>query len=81
MPSLAGIQGVAFHDMRHAFASRMIARGVEPMTLATVMGHEDIRETLQTYAHLWDREKADEVVRRAMTPRHRPPLRRFWTQD
>jgi integrase len=24
----AGIEGVSFHDLRHAFASRMIARGI-----------------------------------------------------
>jgi integrase len=63
----AGIEKVTFHDMRHAFASRMIARGIEPVTLAKLMGHEDIRETLNTYADLWDRVRTDEAVRQAMT--------------
>jgi integrase len=63
----AGIDGVTFHDMRHAFASRMIARGIEPVTLAKLMGHEDIRETLNTYSHLWDRVRTDDVVREAMS--------------
>jgi integrase len=62
----AGIEDVTFHDMRHAFASRMIARGIEPVTLAKLMGHEDIRETLNTYSHLWDRVRTDEAVREAM---------------
>ena len=52
--------------MRHAFASRMIARGIEPVTLAKLMGHEDIRETLYTYADLWDRVRTDETIRQAM---------------
>jgi integrase len=52
--------------MRHASASRMIARGIEPVTLAKLMGHEDVRETLNTYSHLWDRARADDVVREAM---------------
>jgi site-specific recombinase XerD len=52
--------------MRHAFASRMIAHGIEPVTLAKLMGHEDIRETLNTYADLWDRVRTDEAVRQAM---------------
>ena len=30
------------------------------------MGHEDIRETLNTYSHLWDRARTDDVVREAM---------------
>jgi integrase len=64
----AGIEGVTFHDMRHAFASRMIARGIEPVTLARLMGHEDIRETLNTYSHLWDRARTDDAVREAMAP-------------
>jgi len=67
--SLAGIENVTFHDMRHAFASRMIARGIEAVTLAKLMGHEDIRETLNTYAGLWDRTRTDEAVRQAMAAR------------
>jgi integrase len=63
----AGIESVTFHDMRHAFASRMISRGIEPVTLAILMGHEDIRETLNTYSHLWDRARTDDVVRQAMS--------------
>ncbi len=62
----AGIENVTFHDMRHAFASRMIARGIEPVTLAKLMGHEDIRETLNTYTDLWDRVRTDDAVRKAM---------------
>ena len=61
----AEIAGVTFHDMRHAFASRVIARGIEPVTLARLMGHEDIRQTLNTYADLWDRVRTDEAVRKA----------------
>jgi hypothetical protein len=30
------------------------------------MGHEYIRETLNTYSHLWDRVRTDDVVREAM---------------
>lgn len=64
---LAGIEGVSFHSLRHAFASRMIARGIEPITLAKVMGHEDARITLSRYAHLYDRQRTDEAVRQAMS--------------
>ena len=37
---LAGIDGVSFHSLRHAFASRMIFRGTSPSLLARLMGHE-----------------------------------------
>lgn len=63
----AGIEGVSFHSMRHAFASRMIARGVEPVALAKVMGHEDARITLSRYTHLYDRQRTDDVIREAMS--------------
>jgi Site-specific recombinase XerC len=62
----AGLENVSFHSMRHAFASRMIAGGIEPVTLAKVMGHEDARITLSQYAHLYDRRRTDEAVRQAM---------------
>jgi site-specific recombinase XerD len=52
--------------LRWSFASRMIARGIEPVTLAKLMGHEDIRETLNTYSHIWDRARTDDTVREAM---------------
>jgi integrase len=64
--TLAGISGITFHDMRDAFASRMIARGVQLVPLSKLMGHEDARITLSRYAHLYDRERTDEAVRRAM---------------
>jgi integrase len=65
---LAGIEGegVTFHSMRDAFASRMIARGVEPVTLAKVMGHENARITLDRYVHLYDRQRSDDRIREAM---------------
>lgn len=63
---LAGIKGITFHDMRDAFASRMIARGIQLVPLSRLMGHEDARITLSRYAHLFDRERTDEAVRKAM---------------
>ena len=64
---LAGIGDISIHDLRHAFASRMISRGVEPVTLASLMGHEDARITLSRYAHVYDKERTDDAVRAAMS--------------
>jgi len=63
---LAGIEGISFHSLRHAFASRMIARGMEPVRLAKRLGHKDARITLSTYAHLYDQQKTDEDDREMM---------------
>jgi integrase len=62
----AAIEGVTFHSMRHAFASRMIDRGISSTVLAALMGHESSTITEKRYVHLFDRQRTDEAVRRAM---------------
>jgi integrase len=62
----AGIDGVSFHDMRHAFASRMIDRGITSTVLAKIMGHESSAITEKRYIHLFDELRTDEAVRQAM---------------
>ena len=64
--SRAGIEGVSFHSMRHAFASRMIARGISSTVLAALMGHESSAITERRYVHLFDKQRTDEAVRAAM---------------
>ena len=63
----AGIEGVTFHSMRHAFASRMISRGIDSTVLAALMGHESSTITERRYVHLFDQQRTDEQVRRAMS--------------
>lgn len=41
----AGITGLTFHDLRHTFASRMVARGADPFKLRLLMGHESLHMT------------------------------------
>ena len=62
----AAIDGVTFHSMRHAFASRMIDRGISSTVLAAIMGHESSTITERRYVHLFDRQRTDEAVRQAM---------------
>jgi integrase len=50
----AGSEGVSFHSMRHAFASRMISRGINSTVLAALMGHESSTITERRYIHLFD---------------------------
>lgn len=47
----AGIEGLTFHGLRHTFASRLVMAGVGLVTVQTLMGHRDPRQTLR-YAHL-----------------------------
>jgi integrase len=53
--------------MRHAFASRMISRGINSTVLAALMGHESRAITERRYIHLFDRRGTNEAVRRAMS--------------
>jgi integrase len=50
---VAGIpDGFTPHSLRHAFASTMLARGVQITELAHFLGHRDINVTHQVYGHL-----------------------------
>lgn len=62
----ARLDGVSFHDMRHAFASRMIWRGTSPTDLARVMGHESSAVTEKVYIHLFNRQETDSKIKDAM---------------
>lgn len=47
----AQIKRFRFHDLRHHFASRLAQLGASLYTIATLLGHSDIKTTL-LYAHL-----------------------------
>ena len=50
---VAGIaDGFTPHSLRHAYASAMLARGVQITELAHFLGHRDINVTHQVYGHL-----------------------------
>ena len=47
-----GLERATFQDCRHAFASLMIAAGVNAKALSTYMGHSSITITYDRYGHL-----------------------------
>lgn len=49
----AGVKGVTLHDLRHFFASALIAAGCDVVTVQRALGHAKATTTLNTYAHLW----------------------------
>jgi len=68
----AGLPGTRFHDLRHFFASQLIANGETAAFVRDQMGHSSIKVTFDTYGHLFpgkgkeasDRyEKAMEIAR------------------
>ncbi len=56
--------GTTFHDLRHFYASLLIARGCSVKAVQKRLGHQSAMETLDTYSHLWpdsDDETRDAV--------------------
>jgi integrase len=49
---LAGLRQIRFHDLRHTFASLLLANGESLVYVKEQLGHHSIRETVDTYGHL-----------------------------
>ena len=43
---------IRFHDLRHTFATHVIAGGVDAKTLSGILGHTNASFTLDTYTHV-----------------------------
>lgn len=48
----AGVKRIRQHDLRHSCASILIHSGVSIVAVSHHLGHRDIEETLNTYAHM-----------------------------
>lgn len=46
-----GIEKAGFHTLRHTFATRCIESGVDVKTLSELLGHSDVKTTLNRYVH------------------------------
>ena len=50
----AGVpRGFTWHDLRHSYASALIAKGASVKTVQARLGHASANVTLQVYTHLW----------------------------
>lgn len=54
---------VAFHELRHTYASHLAQAGVDLLTISKLLGHADTRITSKHYAHLADRTLAAAVTK------------------
>ena len=48
----AGLERVRFHDLRHTYASLMLAAGVHPKIVSEALGHSTVAITLDIYSHV-----------------------------
>jgi len=67
-----GTAGIRLHDLRHYYASGLIASGCDVVTVQRALGHTKATTTLDTYSHLWPtsedrtRKAADAMLAEAM---------------
>jgi integrase len=72
----AGVPDLKLHNLRHFYASGLIAAGCDVVTVQRALGHRSATVTLSTYSHLWptaeDRtRKAAAEMMAAATTSHR----------
>ncbi len=48
---LLGIKGATFHTLRHTFATRCVEAGFDIKSLSEILGHSDVKVTLNRYVH------------------------------
>ena len=65
----AGTPTVRFHDLRHHYASALIAAGCSVKVVQKALGHASATETLETYAHLWpeDEDRTRDAIQAVWT--------------
>jgi len=59
----AGIEKIRFHDLRHTYASLMLAQGENVKYIQTQLGHSSPTVTLNVYSHLLKETNQDAVCR------------------
>jgi hypothetical protein len=58
-------EGFRFHDLRHFYASLLIASGLDVKVVQARLRHASAKTTLDTYGHLWP--DSDETTRAAIS--------------
>jgi integrase len=62
----AGIEPIRWHDLRHTYASMLIASGASITFVSRQMGHASPHITLKVYAHLFDSARYAKRTRQSL---------------
>lgn len=79
----AGVEGMRYHYLRHAFASMLIAAGCSVKAVQHALGHANAATTLNLYSHLWpgDEDRIRQAVDQALADPTEDWLRTAGTED
>lgn len=58
---LEQIEPFSGHTFRHTFATRCIESGIRPKTLQTLLGHTNLKTTMDMYVHVDDASKQEQM--------------------
>jgi integrase len=58
----AGVQNLNVHDLRHTAATRLADTGADPVTIAAILRHSDLRMTAR-YTHALDERNRRALAR------------------
>ena len=59
----AGLPQISPHGLRHTYTALQIQAGIDPKSLQMLLGHADIKTTLNVYAHLTDQKKQETIAK------------------
>ena len=54
---------VSLHSLRHTFATRCIEAGMQPKVLQHILGHSDIKITLNTYCDAFESFQNENIAK------------------
>ena len=57
----SGLGHYTFHALRHTFATRAMEQGMDAKTTSILLGHYSVSFTLDTYTHVLDSQKQEEM--------------------
>lgn len=58
----AGIDDLRIHDLRHSFASYLIAQGADLLTVKELCAHKSTQIMADVYGHLFPRRKVEAMA-------------------
>jgi integrase len=63
MPAVVklGLRDISIHSLRHTFASLVISTKAPVTNVSALLGHSSTQQTLETYAHLFNHELAENM--------------------